>query len=32
MVTGTGEVALAGMNVLVLDSSSKIAQDYIFVG
>ena len=32
MVTGNGEVALAGMNVLVPDPSSKIAQDYIFIG
>ena len=31
MLAGDGEVALAGMNVLVLDDADKIAQDLIFV-
>ncbi|KJF18627.1 nuclear transport factor 2 family protein [Acidithrix ferrooxidans] len=32
MVTNDGGVALAGMNVIVLNSSGKIAQDFIFIG
>lgn len=32
MVTGDGGIALAGMNVLVLEGSGRIARDYIFIG
>jgi hypothetical protein len=32
MVTDDGGVALTGMNVLVINSSGRIAQDFIFIG
>jgi hypothetical protein len=32
MVTNDGGVALTGTNVLVLNSSGQIAQDFIFIG